>query len=182
MSKLNQKGAVDLMFVGVLVVLVAAAAFTMWRIQAADETVSDTAANTANESTLPSASSEDSSAPADETSMTNDEAQPTEEITLEAVGDYTGSGTATRTTSGTYLHTVMAELGDPAEGDFYEGWIVGPSVVSTGELEKEGEGMWSLVFESEEDYSQHNRVVITEETLANGLDGIPEDHVLEGEF
>ena len=38
--KLNQKGAVDLMFVAVLVVLVVAAAFTMWKINQTDETVS----------------------------------------------------------------------------------------------------------------------------------------------
>lgn len=44
--KLNQKGAVDLIFVAVLIVLLAAGAFTLWRIQSADETVSETAANT----------------------------------------------------------------------------------------------------------------------------------------
>lgn len=49
--KLNQEGAVDFLFVSTLVVLVAAAAFTVWRIQAADETVSETDANVSNQST-----------------------------------------------------------------------------------------------------------------------------------
>ena len=89
---------------------------------------------------------------------------------------------ATRTVEGEYVHTVTANLGDPAPGDFYEGWVVGPSVVSTGALEEEEDGVWTLVYTSTEDLSEHDRVVITEETSANGLDGIPEDHVLEGSF
>lgn len=111
-----------------------------------------------------------------------DEPQPTEETQLVAVGGYEGSGTATRTISGDFLHEVVAELGPPADGDFYEGWLVGPTVVSTGPLIDEGGGMWSLVFGNEDDLSQHNQVVITEETADNGFDGIPEDHVLEGSF
>ena len=119
-----------------------------------------------------------------ETSMPADDNEPQakEETKLSAVGDYTGSGTATRTTEGTFLHEVVAELGPPADGDFYEGWLLGPSIVSAAMLIDEGGGMWSLTFTSDEDLSEHNSVVITEETLSDGLDGIPEDHVLEGDF
>lgn len=117
-----------------------------------------------------------------DSSMAIEEAAPFEQANLVAVGSYTGNGTATRTTEGRFIHEVVASLGDPAPGDFYEGWLVGPSVVSTGKLAEESEGEWSLVFESNDDLSQHNTIVITEETEANGLDGIPEDHVLEGSF
>lgn len=139
----------------------------------------DSAALESNSSpTLPIDSANDTS----ETSAPIDEAQPLEEAELSAVDPYTGSGTATRTVSGRFIHEVVAQLGDPAPGDFYEGWLVGPSVVSTGELMSEGDGEWSLTFTTGEDLSMHDRIVITEETLANGLDGIPEDHVLEGSF
>lgn len=59
--KLNQKGAVDFMFVAVLAVLVAAATFTMWRIQAADETINETDANTSNQSIVISNSNDQES-------------------------------------------------------------------------------------------------------------------------
>jgi uncharacterized protein YxeA len=39
---MNQKGMIDLMLIAVLVVLLAAGAFTMWRIQEADKTVTNT--------------------------------------------------------------------------------------------------------------------------------------------
>ena len=67
--KLNQKGAVDFIFVAVLVVLLAASAFTLWRIQAADQTVSDTAANTSNESSISSLNNEASDSTGGEDSI-----------------------------------------------------------------------------------------------------------------
>ena len=39
-----------------------------------------------------------------------------------------------------------------------------------------------LTFSAPRDYPEHNKVVLTEETEALGLDGIPEAHVLEGSF
>ena len=109
-----------------------------------------------------------------------------ETITLKSVGNYTGSGTATRIfADGTFIHTVNANISDPASGKFYEGWIVNmslsPPFFSTGKLEKEG-NRYKLNFTSNKDYSSYNNVVITEETKTNGLDGVPEAHVLEGEF
>lgn len=106
-----------------------------------------------------------------------------ETTTLKAVGNYKGSATATRSTvDGIFMHEVTAKLDDPAEGKFYEGWLAGPSVVSTGKMTKEADGTWSLIFRSNKDLSKHNQVVITEETEANGLDNNPEAHVLEGRF
>lgn len=104
---------------------------------------------------------------------------------LEAVGDYTGSGTATRQWDGkTFVHTVETNLGDPADGKFYEGWLVRPEpfeFISTGRLQQTDNG-YGLVFSMPGNLTEHINIVITEETEASGLDGIPEAHVLEGSF
>ena len=106
------------------------------------------------------------------------------EATLEAVGSYTGSGVAESTyVPGSYTHSVSADIGDPAEGKFYEGWLAGGfGFVSTGKMVKE-DGKYVLDFESGNDLtSKYGKVVITEETAADGLDGKPEAHVLEGDL
>ena len=105
-----------------------------------------------------------------------------QEANLVAVGDYTGSGTATGSyEDGKYMHNVVADIGDPAEGKFYEGWLAGGfGFISTGMLEKEGD-KYVLEFTSDKDLtSKYSKVVITEETLADGLDNKPEAHVIEG--
>ena len=128
----------------------------------------------------------------DSDNMESDEVVPTDvipidvieqEATLEAVGTYTGSGSAESSYDGKmYSHKVTADIGDPAEGKFYEGWLVGSfGFVSTGKMVKEG-NQYVLQFESQEDMSSYKKVVITEETEANGLDNNPEAHVLEGNF
>ena len=105
---------------------------------------------------------------------------------LKPISPYTGSGVATRSFDGnTFIHTVMADIDDPASGKFYEGWLVkNPDTkefFSTGKLTKEG-GVYRLTFTASQNYPSHSGVVITEETAAKGLDGIPEAHVLEGSF
>ena len=123
----------------------------------------------------------------DSDKMESDEVVPVDiirqEATLEAVGTYTGSGSAESSYDGKmYSHKVTADIGDPAEGKFYEGWLVGSfGFVSTGKMVKEG-NQYVLQFESQEDMSSYKKVVITEETEANGLDNNPEAHVLEGNF
>ena len=128
----------------------------------------------------------------DSDKMESDEIIPTDviptdvieqEATLEAVGTYTGSGSAESSYDGKmYSHKVTADIGDPAEGKFYEGWLVGSfGFVSTGKMVKEG-NQYVLQYESQEDMSSYKKVVITEETEANGLDNNPEAHVLEGNF
>ena len=82
-----------------------------------------------------------------------------------------------------------ATLTDPAEDKFYEGWLVRGKVgdenfkfISTGKLVKGDDGLWTLSFASPMDHSEFNEVVITLETLENGLDNKPETHILEGIF
>ena len=99
---------------------------------------------------------------------------------LAGVGDYAGSGIATRAyENGNFSHAVLADLPDPAVGSFYEGWLVsGPKFISTGRM-RIAKGGWILEFDSAIDYSDYNGVVITLEKTA---DKLPEDHVLEGTF
>jgi hypothetical protein len=110
---------------------------------------------------------------------------------LKAVGKFTGSGTAKSTffnysgfvpaKASEFKHTVKADLKAPAKGKFYEGWIVnGNSVISTGKLNLNKKGKWVAKFSGQKNLLNHTVVVVTEETSANGLDGIPETHVLEG--
>lgn len=110
-----------------------------------------------------------------------------ETAVLVAIDPYSGSGSATRVfANGTFTHQVVAEIDDPAKGKFFEGWLVIPTTppqfFSTGKLTKNDSGQYILNFTASVDYSEYIRVVITEETEANGLDGVPEDHVLEGDF
>lgn len=108
---------------------------------------------------------------------------PLESITLGVVNGFVGSGVATRTVdqSGIYSHTLTLDIDDPVEGKFYEGWIVGPSVISTGKLAKDGD-KYTLSYSSPEDLIDWVEVVVTEETEADGLDGSPELHIFEGSF
>lgn len=71
--KLNQKGVVDLIPVIVLVVLVAAAAFTLWQVNKADETVSNTAVNTSGNGIYSPDSPEESSSALELATYTNTE-------------------------------------------------------------------------------------------------------------
>lgn len=111
---------------------------------------------------------------------------PVETAKLEAVGNYKGSGTATRSFDGTiFTHTVTANIAAPAAGKFYEGWLVRKkpklTFFSTGRMLKEG-GVYKLTYTSSQNYPDYIDVVVTEETEADGLDGKPEAHVLEGAF
>lgn len=49
------------------------------------------------------------------------------------------------------------------------------------EVTKEN-GTYSLEYRAHEDKTSFNEVVVTEETEADGLDGKPETHMLEGRF
>ena len=107
-------------------------------------------------------------------------------ITLKSVGEYSGSGIATRVfADGTFTHTVTANVDDPADGKFYEGWFVNmsltPPFFSTGKLVRDSNG-YKLAYSTNQDYSNYTKVIITEESASNGLDGVPEAHVLEGSF
>ncbi len=73
-------------------------------------------------------------------------------------------------------------LPDPVGDDFYEGWIVRRginfSVISTGELIKETDGVWTNIYSAEEDLLDHSFYVLTLEP--NDGDPAPADHILEG--
>ncbi|MEA1909751.1 MAG: hypothetical protein U9M89_01880 [Patescibacteria group bacterium] len=106
---------------------------------------------------------------------------------LAAVGDFTGSGTAYRGFNETgFNHSVDAQLDAPEEGKFYEGWLVYQDLelefFSTGKLELGEDDNYHLTYQQDEDASDYPKVVITLETEADGLDGNPEAHVLEGSF
>ena len=104
---------------------------------------------------------------------------------LSAVGEYSGDGIATREFDGlAFIHTVTVKLMDPGEGKFYEGWLVIPEtgkLFSTGRLEKSGGG-YALTYTDKTDQSDYYQVVVTEETLANGLDDEPETHELKTKY
>lgn len=109
------------------------------------------------------------------------------QISLNPVDPYTGTATATRSYSdGKFTHTVAATTGDPAQGKFYEGWLVikKPTLMffSTGRMTKQANGTYTLSYTSDTDQSAYNSVIITEETEANGLDGKPEAHVFDASF
>jgi cytoskeletal protein RodZ len=171
----------NVLYLIILIMLISLVSVGLILNQEDNNSTNDNVETTASTAALPEERNSQSM-PIDETSTPVDEAQPIEEITLMAVNGYDATGTATRTISGEYIHSVIAQMDEPAEGKFYEGWIVGPTVVSTGKLVQEVPGEWSLVFSDGENYERHTQVVITEETEANGLDNIPETHVLEGQF
>jgi len=105
--------------------------------------------------------------------------------TLNSVRNEQEYGVASRlTVDGTYNLEVVALSIPPAPGKFYEVWLVGSEVLSAGALEEDEiePNTYVLSYTSDRDLSALNKVVITEETLANGLDNIPETHTIEGSF
>lgn len=119
--------------------------------------------------------------------MASDEGPDAERTALTGVGGFEGSATATRSFDGnTFIHTVRTgEIRDPEPGKFYEGWLVrssgSPKFFSTGKMDKK-DGVFELRYEIAEDRGEYPKIFITEETEADGLDGIPETHILEGSF
>ena len=86
---------------------------------------------------------------------------------------------------GKYTHTALVDIADPEVGTFYQGWVVMGeegsedfSIVSTGKLNL-AKGGWMVEFESSTDYSDHDKILITQEKL---FDNTPEEKLLEGSF
>jgi len=103
---------------------------------------------------------------------------------LKPVNNNQSKGTATRSFDGeNFSHAVTAELNNPAEDKFYEGWLVKEdnTFFSTGKLEKKN-GQYELNYQIFGNRAEYNLVVITEETAKEGLDNKPETHILEGKF
>ena len=111
---------------------------------------------------------------------------------LTAVDESTSTGTFTRDfdkTKGVFTFTIEATLTDPTADKFYEGWLVRGKTgdadfkaISTGKLVKGEDDKWTVTFTSPVDYYGFENVVVTSETLENGLDGVSETHILEGAF
>jgi len=85
-----------------------------------------------------------------------------------------------------FRHTIVSHLPNPAEGYYYEGWLLRESpfdFFSTGSMVKNADGTYALVWEGtrKKDYIDYARVIITLETN-DGNTGPSTSHVLEGDF
>jgi len=109
-----------------------------------------------------------------------------EKAELKDVSGGSSSGIATRKFENqTFSHTVLADLPDPEQGKFYEGWLTkgeegkeGFSIVSTGRM-RQAKGGWLLELQTKTNYTDYKNVVVT---LEEKVDKIPEKHILEGSF
>lgn len=80
---------------------------------------------------------------------------------------------------GTYMATILADLDDPDAGESYYAWVNrDEEFVLLGRL-RAAKGGWLIDYESSTDYSELNRVVISEQASPGTQ---PEDIVLEGSF
>jgi hypothetical protein len=99
--------------------------------------------------------------------------------TLEDVSDSGATGTASAVWDGRYsLVASFQTIPDPEGTDFYEGWVVGPSVISTGKAQKVSDGVWENTYTSDENLLTHTRYVLTLEP--DDGDPAPAAHVIEG--
>lgn len=112
-----------------------------------------------------------------------------EDVEKAELRDVTGGASSAIATrkfeNGVFTHSVLADLPDPQGGHFYEGWLVRGQegdenfvVLSTGRM-RIAKGGWVLDFQSNNNLSDYNNVVITLEEVA---DTTPETHILEGSF
>ena len=106
--------------------------------------------------------------------------------TSAALADVTGGGSFgiahSQFASSTYtLVSEMGNLPEPADGYFYEGWLVergdALSLVSTGRAQKAGEG-YANVYLSTTDLTQYDFYVLTLES--DDGNPAPTEHILEG--
>jgi hypothetical protein len=124
------------------------------------------------------------------TSDSSDSAADTYISIKSLLSDVTGgesSGVAIATwTEGESQYRLLAtssNLPDPAEGFFYEGWIVRKSpldVLSTGALMPGDSVAWKNDFKASEDLTDHTSYIVTLEP--DDDDPAPAEHILEGEM
>lgn len=95
-------------------------------------------------------------------------------------GSSNGTAYTLRTSEG-LKHMIIANLPNPKAGEVYEGWLVQqePELMyfSTGEMQKQYDGQYALMFEDDELHEGYDFVVIT---LESKVDATPEAHILEG--
>lgn len=102
--------------------------------------------------------------------------------TLEDVSGGNSSGIAyVLRKDGKLWHTVNANLPEPPLGTVYEGWLVNktPALAffSTGLLEKQDNGAYTLSYTNQSPFFGYDEVVVT---IESEVDEIPEEHILEG--
>ncbi len=78
-----------------------------------------------------------------------------------------------------YMATILADLEQPTGGTSYYAWINrDDTFVLLGRMQQ-AKGGWLIDYESSIDYSEYNKVVISEQSTTGDQ---PEDIVLEGTF
>jgi len=105
---------------------------------------------------------------------------------LKSVSEKPESAIATRKfENGTFTATVLADLPDSEPGSFYQAWLVkgeegeeGYAIISMGKLQI-AKGGWMVSFESNTDYSDYSKVLLTSEKVS---DNSPEEGRLRGSF
>ncbi len=106
---------------------------------------------------------------------------------LKATDGGDASGIATHAyKDGNYKLTVLADLPEPDKGTAYQAWIVKGeegkddyNLISAGRLTT-GKGGYMLDYQSKKDYTDHNKIVISEEKAQTNKIG--DAKVLEGNF
>ncbi len=83
---------------------------------------------------------------------------------------------------GIFKFRTLATLPAPARGYYYEAWLVGDTTISAGKLNPDRPGVWVGDYHSSESLYNYTKVLITQESAANGADGLPEKTMLEGDF
>jgi len=109
-----------------------------------------------------------------------------DKVELKDVSGGTSFAIATRKfENGTFTQTILADLTDPASGEFYQGWLVrgkegegNYSVISLGKLQV-AKGGYLLDFTASKDYSDYKTVVVSMEKVN---DAKIETRLLEGSF
>ena len=112
-----------------------------------------------------------------------------EDVDKAELKDTTGAGSSAIATrkfeNGKFEFSVLADLPDPAQGQFYQGWLIKGeegsddfSSVSAGKM-RIAKGGWMIEYNSATDYSDHGKVVVS---LEKTLDSNIEEKVLEGSF
>jgi len=80
------------------------------------------------------------------------------------------------------LFVTFENISDPRSTDFYEGWIVRRgasfSVLSTGRVDKDADGIYTNTYRSGEDLTDHDFYVLTIEP--DDGNPAPADHIVEG--
>ena len=131
---------------------------------------------------------------ADEIKMEANVAQSTEDVRISSqafdavlvpiAGSHADGAATSDYIDGIFRHLVIGTLPDPPEGYFYEGWLVRSrpfDFFSTGEFIQHVDDLkWYLVYESDDDKRDYNKVIVTLEPSDN--DPAPAEHVLEGVF